>query len=244
MMTAVSAFTLVAAFWAAGAGLVAGQTANGETALEEISVEAEGELDVLYEDDNAGGTLRYFLIEHDRRMPLRFQDGAAPELPSGTRVRVTGRITARDLTDGGITVNNITAISSPAVRATRALIILFNFSNSPTRRYPPAAAAAVTAQAQRLYQENSLDPRVMNVTAAGWFTIAATHAKCDYSTWASQAAAAASAAGYSVAAYERRIFAFPDASSCTWPAIGDVAPPRSWVNDTFGVRVVEDDGNP
>ena len=242
-MTTVSALALVAAFWAADPATAAGQTATGAIVIEGTAVELDGELDVLYEDNDTGGSLRYFLIDRDRRIPLHFPNGAAPDLPSGTRVRVTGRMrNERNLAEGGITPTGITVMGDTAPRTPAgqdALVILFTFSNN-TQRYPPATAAAVTDEVRRLYQGNSLHHAVA-FTVAGWFTIAATSAGCDYSRWARQAEAAASAAGYNVAAFERRIFAFPDASSCSWSSMGNLAGAQSWVNGAYGLRVVADD---
>ena len=49
----------------------------------------EGNLEVLYEDSDRGSRLLHFLDTGAQRLPLRFQ-GAAPDLPSGSRVRVRG----------------------------------------------------------------------------------------------------------------------------------------------------------
>jgi hypothetical protein len=247
-MTAGLAFALVAACCAGHPARVAGQNPKGATAIEGIPVELEGELDVLYEDDVTGGRLRHFLIDHDRRIPLLFDDGAAPDLPTGTRVRVKGRMKIDgNLAQSGITPTSITPMDSTAARtmgARDALVILFNFSNNPTQPYSRATAAAVNEQVRRLYLENSFGQRAMNFTVTGWFTIPATNEGCDYYTWATQAEAAASAAGYNIAAYERRIFAFPDASSCTWWSMDNLARRRSWRNDTYGLRIVEQERNP
>ena len=114
-MTAVFAFALFASCCAGHPARAAGQNEKGDTAVERVSVELEGELDVLYEDDDTGGRLRHFLIERDRRIRLYFEDGAARDLPSGTRVRVTGRMRKdANLDEAGLTVTSITVTGSTA----------------------------------------------------------------------------------------------------------------------------------
>ena len=49
----------------------------------------------------------------------------------------------------------------------------------------------------------------------GWYTIALSSTVCDYATLASQAKAAAQAAGVNLAAYTRYVYAFPQ-NACTW----------------------------
>jgi len=114
-MTAVFVLALVASCCAGHPARAAGQNGKGETAVEGASVELEGELDVLYEDDDRGGRLRHFLIERDRRIPLYFEDGAARDIPSGTRVRVTGRMRKEgNLEEVGLTVTSITVTGRTA----------------------------------------------------------------------------------------------------------------------------------
>jgi len=114
-MTAVFVLALVASCCAGHPARAAGQNGKGETAVEGASVELEGELDVLYEDDDRGGRLRHFLIERDRRIPLYFEDGADRNIPSGSRIRVTGRMRKDgNLEEGGLTVTSITVMGRTA----------------------------------------------------------------------------------------------------------------------------------
>jgi hypothetical protein len=199
-------------------------------------VDVEGELDVLYEDDDDNPKMHHFLHENGRRRELRFRHGA-PDVPSGTRIRVTGN----DLGEGTIepvSINITSGITARTMGGQDALVILINFSNNPTQPYTPSTAAAVNQQVRNFYLENSYGQTVMNFSVAGWFTIAASDAGCDYYTWASQAEAAASNAGFNVNAYDRRIIAFPKAASCSWWGMGNLSGPRSWVNGNYALRVV------
>ena len=50
----------------------------------------------------------------------------------------------------------------------------------------------------------------------GWYQIAASKATCDPFTWATQARAAATAAGVDLSAFTNFVYAFPKANSCGW----------------------------
>jgi hypothetical protein len=209
--------------------------AQGPPAGAGSPVVLEGELDVQYEDDNRDGRLVHVLNTANGRVPLRFH-GPPPELPSGSRVRITG-----DLADGAVTTSAVTTLGVSTTRtlgSQSVLVILFNFSNNRVEPYTAASTATVNDEVTNFYLEGSYGQTVMSFTVAGWFTIAATDAGCDYYTWATQAEAAATAAGVNLAAYDRRVLAFPPASSCSWWGTGNVAGPRSWINGRYATRVV------
>jgi hypothetical protein len=196
----------------------------------------EGDLEVVFEDDNAGGRLLRYLASDNRRIPLRFRDGAAPDLPSGTRVRVTGT-----LADGLVDATNITVLAvspSQSMGTHSVLVILVNFSNNPTQPYTPATAASVNGSVRNFYLENTYNQTYLNFTVTGWYTIAATNTSCSYTTWAAQADAAATNAGVNLAAYGRRIYAFPQASACSWWGLGYLGGTQAFVNGSYAVRVV------
>lgn len=230
------AAALVAVAWAFQPS---GAAAQGPPQLPPVAVgppvTVEGELDVLYEDDEDEGRLNHFLNTGNGRMKLKFQ-GNAPDLPTGSRVRVSG-----NLADGTVTTTSVTTVTVSPTRTLgpqRVLVILFNFSNNPTQPYTPASIATVNDQVKNFYLENSYGQTLMSFSVAGWFTIAATNAGCDYYTWSSQAEAAATNAGFNLSAYDRRVFAFPQASSCSWWGMGNLSGPRSWINGSYALRVV------
>jgi len=213
----------------------AAAAAQGPPAGVGQAVVLEGDLDVQYEDDDRDGKLVHVLHTNNGRVPLRFQ-GPPPELPSGSRVRVAG-----NLADGTVTTSNVTALgvsTSRTLGSQSVLVILFNFSNNAIQPYTPGSTATINDQVKNFYLENSYGQTVMSFTVAGWFTIGATNAGCDYYTWATQAETAATAAGFNISAYDRRVLAFPQASSCSWWGMGNVAGPRSWINGSYATRVV------
>lgn len=196
----------------------------------------EGELDVLYEDGETDGRLLYFLDTPARRIPLRFR-GEGPDMPSRSRVRITGNLAD----DGSVTTTEVTTM---AVSATGTfgelpvLVILFNFSSNPVQPYTPAAAATVNTQVRDFYMENSYRQTSLTFAVTGWHTITASTATCDYWDWATLADAAAIKAGFNLAAYDRRVYAFPHTGACSWVGLGDVSGPRSWINGGYRTRVV------
>jgi hypothetical protein len=217
----------------------AGAAAQGPPALPPVAVgppvTIEGEVDALYEDDDNEGRLHHFLNTANGRVKLHIQ-GDAPDLHTGSHVRVSG-----NLADGEVTTTSVTTIKASPTRtlgAQRVLVILFNFSNNPTQPYSKATVESVNNQVRSFYQENSYGQTFMEFTVAGWFTIAATNTTCDYYTFATQAEAKAANAGFNLTAYDRRVFAFPQASSCKWWGMGNLSGPRSWVNGSYGLRVV------
>lgn len=58
-------------------------------------------------------------------------------------------------------------------------------------------------------------------SATHGLSAAAPHARCDYATLATQAKAAAQAAGVNLAVYTRYVYAFPQ-NACTWWGLGSV----------------------
>ena len=196
----------------------------------------EGELEAIYEDDENTGRLLHFLHSQNRRIPLRFQDGRMPDLPTGARVRVAG-----DLADDGLTATSVTTLAASTTETLghqNILVILFNFASDPTQPFSPTTVATVNDKVRNYYLENTYGQTFMNFTVAGWFTIDASTATCDYYAWATAAESAATSAGYNLASYNRRVFAFPRTSGCGWSGMGNVRGPRSWVNGSYTVRTM------
>src|SRR5688572_19971834 len=200
----------------------------------------EGELDVIYEDDEERGEARlvHFLHTDNRRVPLRFQGDLLPDLPTGARVRISG-----NLADGVVTTTstNVTTLATSTARTLgpqSVLVILFNFSNNPTQPWTTTTIASVNNQVRNYYLENTYGQTILSFTVAGWYTIAAPNTTCDAYTWATQAEAAATNAGFNINAYDRRVYAFPRVSACSWNGMGNVGGPRSWSNGSYTLRTV------
>lgn len=199
-------------------------------------VAIDGELELTYQDDEVSGRLLGFLHSQNRRIPLQFPNGKAPNLPTGSQVRVSG-----DLADGTVTSADISALAVPSTQTfgtRQVLVILFNFTGNATQPFSASTVSSVNDQVKSFYRENSYGQADMNFTVAGYYTISASTSTCDYYTWATQAETAATNAGFNINAYDRRVFAFPRVSACSWTGMGNVSGPRSWVNGSYIVRTV------
>ena len=198
----------------------------------------DGELDVIYEDDEERGEARllHFLRTDNRRVPLRFQGDQLPDLPTGSRVRVNG-----NLADGTVTTTSVTVLATSTTRTLgpqNVLVILLNFSSNTSQPWTSSTVSSVNDQVRNYYLENTYGQTILSFTVAGWYTIAAPNTTCDYYTWATQAEAAATNAGFNLSAYERRVFAFPRVGACSWSGMGNVAGPRSWSNGSYSLRTI------
>jgi hypothetical protein len=89
------------------------------------------------------------------------------------------------------------------------------------------------------YLENTYQQTWLSGTVVGWYTIAAPSTVCDTTKWATLADQAAANNGVNLAAYPRRVYAFPQ-SACTWWGLGTVGgnPSRAWINGSYELRVV------
>ena len=200
----------------------------------------EGELDVIYEDDEERGEARlvHFLHTDNRRVPLRFQGDLLPDLPTGARVRVTGNLADGVVTTTSTNVTTLATSPSHTLGPQDVLVILFNFSSNPTQPWTTTTVASVNTQVRNYYLENTYGQTVLSFTVAGWYTIAAPTTTCDAYTWATQAEAAATNAGFNINAYDRRVYAFPRVSACGWNGMGNVGGPRSWSNGSYTLRTI------
>jgi hypothetical protein len=198
----------------------------------------EGDLEVTYEDHDDSARLLHFLHVDNRRVPLRFSDGDAPDLPTGSRVRVVGDLAEGTVTTSSTSVTTLATSASRTLGQQKVLVILFNFSNNTSQAFSSSTVSSVNSSVRSYYLENTYGQTEMVFSVTGWYTIAATDATCDYYTWASQAEALVSKAGIDYTTYDRRVFAFPRAASCSWNGMGNVAGPRSWANGSYTVRTI------
>src|SRR6185503_1038327 len=86
----------------------------------------------------------------------------------------------------------------------------------------------------------SYEQASITASVAGWFTVAYDSAVCDPAAIAGLAETAAASAGLDVAAYSRRVYAFPQIAACSWWGLGTVGgnPSSAWINGTFAKKVV------
>jgi len=213
-------------------------------------VELDGTLEVLHEDRDPGSRYVYFLRTAIERLELRFA-ADAPALQTGDHVRARGRRSNGVLSlDSSSSVQTLAAALPNTFGAQKTLVILVKFTESDPaadKPYSVLTAQNVFNTTSNFDLENSYNQTWMTgvtntATAAdivGWFTINQSSSVCDYSTTASLADQAATAAGVNLSQYTRKVYAFPQ-NSCTWWGLGTVGgnPSRSWINGSLQLRVV------
>jgi hypothetical protein len=211
-------------------------------ALLEEEIGVEGELEVLHEDRDVGSRYLYFLkAAGNKRFSLHFAT-EPPTLLSGSYVRVTGSRIEETLAlgSGSNSVQELAAALPNALGAQHTLVMLVNFSDNPTQPYTPEYAQSVVfGTTSQFYLENSFGQAWLTGDVVGWFTIALSSAGCDTSTLATQAQAAAVAAGVNLAAYTHYVYAFPQNYDCGFWGRSTVggSPSQAWITGDFELGV-------
>lgn len=208
----------------------------------EQEVEVEGMVEVLHEDRDVGSRYLYFLDTLGERFSLHFAADAPTHLQTGAHVRVTGvRLgLALALDSGGTSVQTLSVALPNTFGAQNTLVMLVNFQDKATQPYTVATAQSIVFTTTSNFDlENSYQQTWLTGDVVGWYTIALSSTVCNYSTLASYAKQAATAAGVNLSAYSRYVYAFPN-NACTWWGLGSVGgnPSQAWVNGSFQLKVV------
>ena len=188
--------------------------------------------------------------------PLNLAAVSPGVLRPGMTVSASGTTAADGVT---LDTNQITILAMPPAQAqplgvtttNNVLVLPIKFSDSPASDpFTPAQIDQVmrtnTLSTAAYYNEVSYGQQALNVTVAcqttkpagcaahtssgGWLlTSSATPAGCDYTTMASLADAAATAAGYTIANYNNRFYVLPSGSGCGWAGLAYVGYPyQAW----------------
>jgi len=203
----------------------------------------EGTLEILHEDTPAGSRFEYALHTNNGRFSLRFAGAHPTHLLTGAKIRVKGVRAGNTLAVGADATDVQTVAPAPTpstLGEQRTLLILVNFSDAPIQPYTPELARSVMFDTtSRFFIENSFQQTWLTGDVVGWFTIATTSTVCDTFAITTQAEAAASAAGINVAAYQRRVYAFPQNGTCLFWGKSTVGgnPSRAWINGDFELGV-------
>ena len=184
----------------------------------------------------------YFLKTTRKRFALHFAADPPTHLETDARVRVTGVRVEQALALGSssTSVQTLATALPNTFGAQPTLVILVNFQDKATQPYTVATAQNVVfSQTSNFDLENSYGQTWLTGTVVGWYTIALSSMVCDYATLASQAQAAAQAAGVNLSAYTRYVYAFPQ-NACTWWGLGSVGgkPSQAWINGSLALKVV------
>lgn len=196
----------------------------------------EGQLVLAHGDDFAHGrdTYEYRLQTAEGNFGLRFDDDA-PELHAG-KVTVSGQRSGNTIlaAAGGVKAAGGNSATTPATGPKKVAIILFTFSDNSTEPYTPDYAGGVAFtnanSVAAYYAETSWGQLSLSGDVFGWYALQDRSTTCAYSTWASDADAAAKAAGVDLSAYDYRVYAFPNVNACGWAGLSYMPGTQSWLN--------------
>ena len=176
-------------------------------------------------------------------LDLDLGTGPQPSIAPGSRVRVDGvrhgnsvAVAAGGLQKvaGSVTVAATTGAKTVAV-------ILFNFADNPSQPYAPSYANGIafgnSNSVAAYYAENSWGKLTLSGSVFGWYTIPSSSASCNYTQWAADANAAATAAGVNLNSYTYKVYAFPSVSSCGWSGLAYLPGSQSWLNGNGGMSL-------
>lgn len=214
-------------------------------------VELEGELRVVFEDGEHDARLRHLLVEpHGRARALRFE-GPAPQLVTGSRVRIRGMELPPENADsadgpvvvpccsGGSVEVTVEGPFAPRFGEQRTIVLLVNFQND-TRQWFTAqdVAAEIFGPVSDHYRESSFGATWLSGRVEGWLTLPIDQT-CSTEAIDAAGRAAAQRAGISLEGFHRIVWLFPGigcgyAGSATWGG----TPATVWLNGTVDLRVV------
>jgi hypothetical protein len=223
-------------------GLAGAQTATFAPSLIGKSTTLEGELDVLVEDYADGhSVVRHYLQTTHERIELHFA-GKAPNLRSGTRVRVRGvaQPDALAIDDSSGSVVPTSTVMPNTMGEQSVLVLLVNFQDDTSQPKTVAEAnTLVFGTVSDHYRESSFGQTWLKGQAFGWFTIAMSKTVCDSNTLASLANAKAAEAGVPVGSFPRVVYMFPT-NACGWQGLGNVGGTNTvaWVNGLMTLQVI------
>jgi hypothetical protein len=179
------------------------------------------------------------MLEQDNGAVLRldFRGALVPSISPGSRVRVQGvrHGGAIVVADGGVSADSgSTASNTTSAGTKRIAVVLFNFSNDRSEPYTPSYAAGIAFtnanSVAAYYSESSWGQLKLTGDVYGWYSIPDSNTSCSYSTWASSANKAASAAGIDLGTYDNIVYGFPSTSSCGWTGYAYMPGKYSWLN--------------
>jgi hypothetical protein len=246
---------LIGALWAPPY-MQRGQDPNPESNAR--NVEIDGKLNISIEDYQGGKSrVRYSLETETELYPLEFA-GDTPSLQrlrTGTLIRAKGKLSDHGALvmvgdDTGMETLNLggadagtAAAPAPVANtfgAQRTLWILVNFQDNPALK--PWTTEQVRSMADRVsnfFLENSYKQAWLSSDIFGWFTVPYNSTTCEQLGIATQAKAAAAAAGADLSAYQRYVYVFPT-SSCGFAGTATVGgnPSQSWINGDLSLEVV------
>jgi len=215
----------------------------------EQQVELDGELEVLYEENETESHIRHFLKSGGKRIELHFGGNAIPDLLTGSFVRVRGvrvddHLALNGAADGSTSttqsIQTLASISPNTFGEQKVLVLLVNFQDKATQPWTTTQVRDIVFNSvNSFYRESSYGQTWLAGDVFGWYTLPISSATCDQNAIATYANQAATAAGINLSAYNRLVYAFPSLS-CGWTGWGTYGgnPSQAWINGSMSVRTV------
>jgi hypothetical protein len=212
----------------------------------EKQTELDGELEVIFQENETQSELHHYLKTGDQRIELHFRAKSVPDLLTGERLHVRGVQVGEDLvvegqalgsestTESDQLVANAVTISSNTFSTQKVLLILVNFQDKAVQPYTVSTAQNILLSTGNYYSEASYGQTSLTGDVTGWYTIPLSSGTCSTSSIATYAKQAAQSAGYNLANYTRFVYAFPEAA-CSWAGWGTIGgnPSQAWINGTL-----------
>jgi hypothetical protein len=189
----------------------------------------------------------------ETRWRLRTEHGSVRLLPTELPAMAPGqtKVTVNGRREDGALVGSVAPASAQPVALSggrKLAVIVFNFAADTRQPWTPATVRqrifTSSDSTSAFYRDEShnqlwLTGRTGNLDGDvyGYYTIPASNGSCSYTTWASQARAAAAADGFVQSAYQHVMYVFPAQSSCGWAGLAYLSGSESWINGELTVRV-------
>ncbi len=220
--------------------LQTGLPASVQSQLEQ-RVQLQGTLKVLSQDGPTSARLRHFLEVQGRQVELHFAKNPPTNLLTGSIVRVNGvQLEQKVAVASGTTSTSFQTVSSALPAAfgdQKTLVVLLNFQNNIVQPYTTTYANDETfVKNSNFYQEMSFGQTWFTGDVVGWYTLPIS-STCDLGTIANSANQAASAAGVNLSAYQRFVYAFPNAN-CGWWGSSYIGGSQAWVSGGYRLAVL------
>ena len=198
----------------------------------------EGELTGVVADsfDSGSSETRWRLDTGNETVPVL--PTQLPALaPGQNTVEVTGE------REAGAVVGPARLASAPTMAvlgARKTAVIAVNFADDTSQPWTPAQLRGrvftnsdSTSAFFREESHNQLwlagKTGNLNGDVYGYYTIGAASGGCNYTSWASQAKAAAAADGFAAGAYQHVMYVFPQ-RNCPWSGLAYLPGTESWIN--------------
>jgi hypothetical protein len=169
--------------------------------------------------------------------------GEGPEAMGGNSVKVSGVQLGTDIalnSDNDVSLaGSVHAATTATVK--KVAVLLFTFADNATQPITPAQASTdvfgtAAPSVSDYYTQQSFSQVSLGGIANpsgdvfGYYSLKDTSTSCANTTWASDAKAAATAAGVNLSGYNNFVYIFPVVAACSWAGWSNMPGSNSWIN--------------